>query len=94
MAPEDWSFLNASLAHYISVFEEEELTPTILRSFRPWPKALHDALDELGVAKADAPLISDALSSSGAASSNADARILSSAATPTPPQLYQGHHWC
>jgi GR25 family glycosyltransferase involved in LPS biosynthesis len=77
------SVLGPGLSQYIPLFEEEELTPALLRSFRPWPKALHAALDELGVTKLDAPLIVDALSAKGAPR-NDDSRTSSSAASFAP----------
>ena len=63
-----WSaFSSAAIARHVPTFEEEELTPSLLRSFRPWPAALLSALDELEIPSADARLIVEALSPSAAA---------------------------
>ena len=62
MCDEEWSAMfKAPLARYVPIFEDEALTPTLLRSFRPWPAALHEALRELGVSEEDVPLITAAL---------------------------------
>ena len=51
-----WSILASrpELARHVAVLDEEELTPKLCRSFRPWPKALFDALAELDVPTEDA----------------------------------------
>lgn len=62
MPGDAWPMLCGDLRRYIPIFEDEELTPALLCSFRPWPKALHAALDELGVPSSDQPRVVAALS--------------------------------
>ena len=61
MGGSDWTLLGELSARYVPLFEDEDLTPALLRSFRPWPEALHKALRELGVNEADLPALTLAL---------------------------------
>ena len=52
-----------TLARHQAVLDEEELTPKILRSFRPWPSALLAALQELDIPQIDAQRMVEELDS-------------------------------
>lgn len=53
---------HAALTRHAAVLEDEELTPKIMRSFRPWPTALIAALAELDIPATDAQQIAAELS--------------------------------
>jgi hypothetical protein len=83
-----WAGVPTAVTRHRATFEEEALTPALLRSFRPWPKALLAALDELEIPAADAQAIAEALGGPSAQAQQAPAAAPAPAAlTATPKAL-------